>query len=47
MKELDEVIERLDLDTKDLAKAVCEIMIEHYGSHNFKAFKEVVNDMLK
>ena len=38
---------KIDLNTTDLANAICDIIISCYGKHNFKAFKEVVNERLK
>lgn len=47
MNELKELIEQQELSIDKLANDICEIIIEEYGSHNYKAFLEIVNSKLK
>lgn len=37
----------MDVNTVDLANAIADIIIEYYGSHNYEAFKRVINERLK
>jgi len=47
MKKLIKAIRKIDLNTTDLANAICDIIIDCYGKHNYDAFKKVVNERLK
>jgi len=47
MKKLIKAIIKIDLNTVDLANAICDIIVEYYGKHNYEDFKKVVNDRLK
>ena len=47
LKILDNAIEKIDMNTVDLANAICDNIIEYYGEHNYKDFKNVVNNRLK
>jgi len=47
MKKLYKAIIKIDLNTTDLANVICDIIIRSYGEHNFKAFKDVVNERLR
>lgn len=37
----------IDLDAIGLANFVCDVLINHYGRHNYEDFKRVVLDRLK
>ena len=39
-------IAKADLSAKELAATIADIMIEHYGQHNYKEFKNVINTKL-
>ena len=47
MKKLIKAVEKIDLNTVDLANAICDIIVEYYGEHNYNDFKNVVNKRLK
>ena len=47
MKKLIKAIKRIDLNTIDLANALCDIIEKYYGRHNYDDFKKVVNERLK
>ena len=47
MKKLNKAIEKADLNTTDLANAICDIFINHYGEHNYEDFKKVINNRLR
>ncbi len=46
MKKLKKAIEKIDLNTEDLANAICDVFEDNYGEHNFAKFKEVINNRL-
>ena len=46
MNALQQAIEQIDLNTVELANAICDIISEDYGKGNFKNFKEIVNERL-
>ena len=46
MNSLQKAVEEIDLNTIELANAICDIIAEDYGTHNFANFKEVVNKRL-
>ena len=47
MKKLTKAVIKSDLNAVGLANAICDIVIEHYGKHNYEDFKRAVNDRLK
>jgi len=47
MKKLIKAVKKIDLNTVDLANAFCDIIVNHYGEHNYSDFKKVVNERLK
>jgi hypothetical protein len=47
MKKLKKAIKKIDLNTIDLANAICDIIVNNHGEHNYKDFKSVVNKRLK
>ena len=47
MKKLKKAVIKIDLNTIDLANAICDIIVNYYGEHNYKDFKDVVNKRLK
>ncbi len=47
MKKLMKSIINMDLDAIGLANFVCDVLINHYGKHNYEDFKRVVLDRLK
>jgi hypothetical protein len=46
MKYLTKAVVKSNLSAVDLAEAICNIMIEHYGKHNYKDFVNVINNRL-
>lgn len=46
MNKLQKAVEEIDFNTVELANAICDIIAEDYGTHNFANFKEVVNKRL-
>ena len=47
MNKLEKAVVKMDLSVIELAQAVAKIVKEDYGSHNFKAFKSIINQQLK
>jgi hypothetical protein len=47
MKYLTKAVVKSNLSAVHLAEAICNIMIEHYGKHNYKDFVNVINNRLK
>ncbi len=47
MKKIIKSIIKMDLDAIGFANVVCDILINHYGKHNYEDFKRVVLDRLK
>ncbi len=47
MKKLKKAVKKIDLNTIDLANAICDIIVNNYGKHNYNDFKDVVNKRLK
>jgi hypothetical protein len=47
MKKLIKAVIKIDLTAVGLANAICDIIIEHYGRHNYEDFKRAVNDRLR
>jgi len=47
MKKLKKAVKKIDLNTIDLANAICNIIVNNYGKHNYNDFKDVVNKRLK
>ena len=47
MKKLNKAILKVDLTTRDLANAISDIFILHYGKHNYEEFKRIINERLK
>ena len=47
MKKLKKAVKKIDLNTIDLANAICDIIVKYYGEHNYKDFKDIVNKRLK
>ena len=47
MKKFVKAIIKADFTTAGLANAVCDVMIEYYGDHNYERFIEVINERLK
>lgn len=45
-KELDQLIAKQDLDIIQFTNDFCEIVKEHYGSHNYSNVKNIVNKRL-
>ena len=46
MNKLQKAVEKMDLNAVELAQAIAKIVKEEYGSHNFKAFKAIINQQL-
>ena len=46
MNKLQKAVVKMDLTAIELAQAVAKIVKEEYGSHNFKAFKSIINQQL-
>tara|TARA_R110001599_G_scaffold208448_2_gene405627 strand:- start:1054 stop:1362 length:309 start_codon:yes stop_codon:yes gene_type:complete len=46
MNKLQKAVAKMDLNAVELAQAVAKIVKEEYGSHNFKAFKSIINQQL-
>lgn len=38
--------EEYDLSIEELAKAVSHVVSEDYGKHNYKKFKQIINEIL-
>ena len=46
MNELNKEVKNLDLNAIDLANAICDIVVNNYGEHNYNDFINVVNSRL-
>jgi hypothetical protein len=46
-KKLRKLIIKQDLSIKDLADDVCDIIINDFGTHNYKCVRDIVNEKLK
>ena len=40
-------LKKADPTARELAEIVSDLMIEYYGTHNFKTFKDIVSKKLK
>ena len=46
MHKLNKAVKNLDLNAIDLANAICDIVVNNYGEHNYNDFINVVNSRL-
>lgn len=45
-KKLEKLIIKQDKTARVIAADICDVIIEHFGTHNYKSFKDVVNEKL-
>jgi len=46
MNKIEKAVLKTDPSIKELSKIISDIVIEHYGEHNYEYFKAYINDAL-
>ncbi len=46
MRKIEKAVLKTDPSITKLAKIVSDIVVEHYGEHNYEYFKAYINDAL-